>query len=1427
MTRILPAAFLLAHILAPVSPAQTGIVPCSPPTAPGVVCLQGAISGVLQTGTVYHVFTGSAVPPGMTLTVQPGAIVKFVGGPLSGLVVNGFIDVGLGAFLTSVKDDTVGGDSNGDGNATTPGPGDWFGLTLNLNDSSTINGATIRYATRAVALNQADISIADTVIEFTQGAALDLMGNSFPTVTRSRFDMNGSAVTGVPLYAVPGFTINTSTGNTVRDQMVITTSATPPSGPGAYLIERRNMIGGGFIFCGTPTVPAGYTLTIGPSILIKMSSECLSGNQQWVVTGTLHLQNINVTSIHDDTLGGDWNRNGNATMPAVGDWPGFIFWPGSQASTLRFVQLAWQATAVRLQGVGILMEDCVFEDGGGCLDIPASFPTVTRCIIRRNQGIAVINADPSAIPGFTDNQAFQNGGDYIRVVLQTLNGNVTWRANNAIASDGVFVLSERVTVGAGATLTLQTGVILKCMGPAGLSVAGTLFAQGAAGPIAITSFLDDTIGGDTNKDGNATQPFPGSWQNVSFGANADASRLENVLLRYAGGAAPADATLFLLDADITLRDVIVERGAGTALDLRHVSRPVVDRCIFRNNPFAVDLVPLVAVPGFTDCTATDNPLGNYLRITSGTVSQPTTIGPDNTLNSDGVLVLTTTVGVSAGVRLDLLGGVIFKFIPIQNLSVSVTGTLQCGSTGGFPVVFTSFFDDLFGGDTNLDGNATAGAPGHWRQVFFGAGSDASHLQNTIVRFAGQNGRPALELLLADITLQRVTVRDCAESAMDLRGSQRSFPVVQDCVFLNNRFAVDNVALVALPGFSGNTASMNLLGDYQRITDGSVSVPLLLRKEQSLNQGPFVLRTSVTVDPTGVLTVNGGSLMKFDGAFGVVVNGTLLVQGTPGVPAVFTSLPDDSVGGDTNKDGNATVPMPGDWFNVNFGGQSDASVVVGAWFRHGGRGSFGVLDLNGADVIITDTVVERSAWTAVDLSGNSRPQLRRLRLEDGPRYALDGAPLDAVAGFQDNLASGHALGNAVRITTATWTGPALVQKFNANNNDGVFVLATSVTVDAGDTLTLRQGTIFKWEGLSRILTNNHALNVEGTGREPVVFTSIDDDEVGGDTNRNGNATLPLPGQWQQVRINASAVASRIEHLLLRYGGSGGGAAFSSGNALASARSVRSDFSSTDGIDVTAHAGPAVNWVAWRSGGRGIDLQGGTFDLVHATAAASGGIGINGGASHTGSVVNAISFANTGGNFAGFTLAEVRNSNGDPGFAGQNGNILSDPLFEDLVAGRLGLQAGSPSLNTGDLATALPAAKDHVEASRILDHDLTGIALPDMGAFERANYGMAVGGEPRIATLMTFTPTGGPPGVAIFVLGFLDGTAPLLPYGIFGAGLFPTLVILGVGTTGTPFPLPIPDEPLLDGFPFGLQAAVVSAANPAVGNIVQLYRGRIFR
>jgi hypothetical protein len=60
-------------------------------------------------------------------------------------------------------------------------------------------------------------------------------------------------------------------------------------------------------------------------------------------------------------------------------------------------------------------------------------------------------------------------------------------------------------------------------------------------------------------------------------------------------------------------------------------------------------------------------------------------------------------------------------------------------------------------------------------------------------------------------------------------------------------------------------------------------------------------------------------------------------------------------------------------------------------------------------------------------------------------------------------------------------------------------------------------------------------VNGTESNKVYFTSIKDDEVGGDTNEDGDATAPTPEDWRRIAILDDST-SYITSAVIRYGNS---------------------------------------------------------------------------------------------------------------------------------------------------------------------------------------------------------------------------------------------------------------------------------------------------
>ncbi len=476
-----------------------------------------------------------------------------------------------------------------------------------------------------------------------------------------------------------------------------------------------------------------------------------------------------------------------------------------------------------------------------------------------------------------------------RVLLATIpvSGHIT--SNTTWTSGNVYSMTNMVYVDAGATLTIQPGVVVKGLRgtgwASGLTVSGTLLGQATAGnEIVFTSLRDDQHGGDTNGDGSATAPAPGDWGGIHFNTGSSASIIDHAEMLYAGVNANNSAYI-------------------QAISFYGASTPTVRNSVIRSSYAAAMYMDLTANPSLSGNTLEGNAI-NGLRVQAGTLTSNQSWDDPSV-----VYVMDNNITVASGVTLTIAPGMVIKGYKGSGWSagLAVSGTLLAQSSAGNKIVFTSLRDDQQGGDTNGDSSSTAPTPGDWGGIHFSSGSSASVLDRAQVLYAGVNSTNGAYI-----------------QAISFLGT--STPTVRNSLVRKSYSSAMYMELTANPALSGNAFDSNGTNGL-RVQAGT------LTSNQSWDDPDvvYVLDNNITVATGATLSIAPGLIIKGQRgsgwAAGIEVSGKILAQGTAGAEIVFTSLRDDQRGGDTNNDGSASAAAGSDWSGLQFNSTSgDTSVL---------------------------------------------------------------------------------------------------------------------------------------------------------------------------------------------------------------------------------------------------------------------------------------------------------------------------------------------------------------------------------------------------------------------------------------------------------------------------------------------------------------------
>jgi len=526
-------------------------------------------------------------------------------------------------------------------------------------------------------------------------------------------------------------------------------------------------------------------------------------------------------------------------------------------------------------------------------------------------------------------------------------------------------------------------------------------------------------------------------------------------------------------AESVLSHALIQFAGDRALYLENSTPTLFDVKIANSSGFPVSTGGNT-LPDFRGEVDLENNPFKGIEIQPGTLNEESVEWP----NHGFVYVVSGPLEVGPNTTLIIEPDVVVKFWHAPG--GHPPGILVRGLLKAEGVQFTSVYDsrERAGGVTFLESQDPQ--PGDWAGIVFYEGSSKSYLRRCLIQYAGQRQQGAVSTQASSPELTEVTIADGAW--YPLSSDADSFPALNDMTLTDNE-----------PGDAMEIRGGSAVAGRQERTWG-----FLGDKAQIVR----VIRGDVTVEPEATLTIEPGVVIKFEESGRLVIRGTLRAVGgnNEAERIVFTSLRDGDYGGDTDK---ATGPQDKrSWGGIVFDKADENSVLQNCIVR------YAPISLTDASPRLIDNLLTESESAGIWASPGASPELRGNRLEH-------------------NGWNGMAIWRAEIKTDQNWP------RIGEGDAQLIRILAGEVTVADGATLSIEPGTIIKVspDGKLRVYGGLRAL---GQADLPIIFTSLNDDSAGGDTNQKLEEARA--GDWPGIEIGAEARVY-FGHTIIRYAQNG--------------------------------------------------------------------------------------------------------------------------------------------------------------------------------------------------------------------------------------------------------------------------------------------------
>jgi parallel beta-helix repeat protein len=966
---------------------------------------------------------------------------------------------------------------------------------------------------------------------------------------------------------------------------------------------------------GSITVNNGVTLTIDPGVVLKFNlNTWLQVNGKIVANGGSTPDSlIYFTSIRDDNApapaGEDTNGDGGTTTPATGNWYYLQFTAGSDDTSILKYCIARYGG---LGSTGMLLCQSASPTFENC-DLSAAYYGI-RCNgasepVIRDTSINAMTDVPIAIeiqsdPVF-DNLAFgstqDNGFDALGLLGGTLTGANTLRIRGATLGatpipNLVYILDSDFTVAVGGSLTIQPGVVVKPKSNVNVLVQGTLNMIGTSNPdsqIVFTSFKDDNYGNpnDTNNDGSISAPARGDWGQIEFQPGS-AGAITYSTIKF-GGANSAEGMVRCMNVSpfifsCTLSDTyygIEQKGTASST----ITNVAINNCL--KTPIYMSVT---ANPTMTGLTFTNNTI-TALGIINETISTNSVLPIRNVAGYTNITYwLSGTLTMAVGSRLRIQPGVVVK-VNYYAYNLVIDGALTADAKPESLIVFTAQYDDAYGNppDTENNGGATVPLPTSWGYIKFSATSNDAQciLDNCVISYGSYDCCDGYRgVVWCNSASPTITNCQFRSNTVGIRTDGSSAPTIANNDFFNHSNVPLATSVISDPQYSGNTFSQNTYHAVGILSETLSQNATLERifvggPPQFTEYFPYMHLGTLTIGSGSKLTIDPGVVVKVTSGTPIVVNGSLdmLGEDDPDSLVVYTSIHDDSKGGDSNVNGSTTSPSAGNWSGFQFNSTATASLIEWSLFRFGGQ-SNGVIRMASASPTIRNCEFEINTWGLwIQNVSNPVVQDNLFRLTT---YLPISASVIANPTFSGITYDNNGF-DALGLIGEPLGQNATLQKRNLAGYTNItrILVGSTLTVNFGVTLTIDPGVVLKLgryggEPFSVLINIDGAITANGTALEPIVFTSVADDAYGNpaDTNNDGSLTLPATGNWFHIEFSdvSTDLSNVFTYCLFRYSGA---------TAVGGARVIT--------------AGPTFeNCSFYRTGAYGMRIEGASNPIIEA-------------------------------------------------------------------------------------------------------------------------------------------------------------------------------------------------------------------------------------